>query len=717
MQMNISIESRRKIALSACVAAASVGLLSGTAWADPKFYAGPDATTNETGTFDNTSTNWNTVSSTTPTTTLLAPDDAIFDQLSTYTVTVANSAANTISVNAGNVTFAGTGTATTGTVSVASGATAILNNANFFKTGTTNLNVDGTLQIVTGGGPAGGRLTLLTGSGLVRPNDSAAVNLQQLRLAGAATAAAGTFAGSVQDNGLGAFQLNLSSAGFVNLTGNNTYSGDTLMSVNGSVLRIGSTTGYSNASRLRFEGGAGNLLVELAAGDFTRTNSNVVGAGGINYTGTNAGFYATGADRNFTIVNSTVDPTPTDLVLGTGVVGATGYAFGSTAATNKVTWTNNLGLGTAAKTFNVADGSAVSELELSGVISSTSTGGGLIKGGLGRMILSNTNTFTGGVTLGANSGFLRLTNGQALGLDATAKTITTTASNLTSVGGVELIGGIAVNNKALNIGGRTVAAANAILINVSGDNAFNGNITIGGGGGGYAFRSDAGTLTLGGTLNNNVAGGARAFNLFGDGNYAITGTVANGAGTATTSLVVRGAGTTTISGTNTSTGGTNVVGGTLVAASTSALGAGNVAVGSDGAVATTGAALQVDAAAPVIVGGLNGLTVNTGNTLGYSAIGDQLALAAGTFVLGDFTLDLNNAFNAEGMYTLIDGVAGANAIGATTFVDADTASFNYSFAVSGDDGVLSVTAVPEPTALALLGVGGLAMLRRRSRIA
>ena len=50
-----------------------------------------------------------------------------------------------------------------------------------------------------------------------------------------------------------------------------------------------------------------------------------------------------------------------------------------------------------------------------------------------------------------------------------------------------------------------------------------------------------------------------------------------------------------------------------------------------------------------------------------------------------------------------------------TFLNADTANHAYSFAVSGNNGVLTVSEVPEPALLGVAGLGVAALIRRRRR--
>ena len=121
-----------------------------------------------------------------------------------------------------------------------------------------------------------------------------------------------------------------------------------------------------------------------------------------------------------------------------------------------------------------------------------------------------------------------------------------------------------VNNKHITIGGRGTTPPLPCLQNISGSNIWNGNLTIANSGGAYYIESDAGTLVLGGTIEN-AASATRGFTLQGAGNGIISGTVVDGSGSIFTSLSVSaGAGTWSLTGFNTFSGGTTIAGGKLV---------------------------------------------------------------------------------------------------------------------------------------------------------
>ena len=644
----------------------------------------------------------------------VATNDAIFDQAGAYTVTLAASrTAGTAAFSNGNVTLAGAGlTLTAGTVNVGSGTLNSVEGA-LFKSGTTILNVDGAFNY--GSGSASGRFVTLTGAGTV--------NAGSLRVAGN-TNFAGTFAdfsptvvAGINTNGFAGITTTFS-GNLAGASGDFLYSSTNTLRLNGTAVLDANTKAY-----LRLEGGTTattGAVAELNSGNLVRVYAASTGSGGANLANY-SGYSAIGSDRTVTYVTAPGGSTAASLTWGTSGFNPSVLILANGNATAKLSLVNDLSLVNTARTVQVADGTADVDSELSGIISSTGTTGGLIKTGAGTLLLSNSNTFTGNVTIGAGAGFVRVNNGQALGTDATVKTVALAGGG---TGGIQLTGGVTVNNKTLTLGGRTVGPTFAGLINLSGNNTWNGNIAFVASGGGYVARSDAGTLTLGGNIFNSVgdASSSRGLVLLGAGNYAITGLIRNSATVAaniTNLNVGNGAqanfsGTATVSNANTYTGGTTITSGRLITANASALGAGSVIVGST---TPTIATLTIGDGTNNTLGGLSGLTVNSASTLEFAAntATPEIMLASGIFSLTNAVLNLNNQFNAVGSYTLIDGVDGANLASGTTFQNVNAAAYNYTFGIVGNDGVLTVKAVPEPATIGAIGLGALTLLRRRRR--
>jgi fibronectin-binding autotransporter adhesin len=353
-------------------------------------------------------------------TTWTASNDAVFDQAGTYTVTInAAQTATNINIKAGSVTFTGSSTVSATAITIDSGATLNTVGDRIAKSGTTQITVNGTLDLTTGGF-AGGRYIQLSGSGNI--------------IGGFRHSGTTSFSGNIQDvssASRAAILWNGGTGGTLTLSGNNSgMTGDVLMAVASSTIIVNSANAFSSNSYLRFEGGANSNLIELAAGNFTRawfTGSNAPGAGGINWSGTNAGFYATGGDRNLTFVTTAGGNTAANVVWGSNGLSSSTVVLGAAASTHKLTWTNNIDLNAATRTINTTNGSAAIEAEISGVLSGAA-GSNLTKTGTGVLLLSNANTYNGTTTI--SGGTLGLGNGGTTGSLAATGTIVNNA-NLT----------------------------------------------------------------------------------------------------------------------------------------------------------------------------------------------------------------------------------------------------------------------------------------------
>jgi autotransporter-associated beta strand protein len=265
-----------------------------------------------------------------------------------------------------------------------------------------------------------------------------------------------------------------------------------------------------------------------------------------------------GAAKEMFFNDFTANPSGTPSAINTNIL-----VLNGAQADSKLTLANPLNLNGTSRTIQVVTG----EAELAGGINGGNVT--LTKSGTGTLTFSGASDWTGPFVVpnatSTASGWVRVAHSQGLGPDAAVKSISLGSSGNAASGGFELIGGVTVNNKSLAVAGRNVNPENQeFLRNLSGDNAWNGNISITGTGGSYYIRSNAGKLTLGGTLANNIAGGTRQFELKGPGEFLISGTLADGTGL--TSL--RTAGNTgqvaTLTGTNTHSGGTFINAGTTL---------------------------------------------------------------------------------------------------------------------------------------------------------
>lgn len=254
----------------------------------------------------------------------------------------------------------------------------------------------------------------------------------------------------------------------------------------------------------------------------------------------------------------------------------------------------------------------------------------------------------------------------------------------------------------------------------------------------------SGTASYSGNLN--LAGTGASLRADAGGTTVFSGVISDS--TASLAITKTGAGIVQLSSTtgNTYDGGTTVSAGTLLANNTSGSGTGSGVVnvnsgatlGGSGIIAgaTTAASGSFLAAGPsagttgtLTFGGtldISGLASGTGGLLfdlAATGASDKIFLTSGALSIGNNTLNFNDfTFNAlsgfdVGTYTLLStttsivGTLGANLTGTIN-------GLNATLAISGNDIVLTVSAIPEPsTCAAILGaltLGG-ALVRRRRR--
>ncbi|MEX1116650.1 MAG: autotransporter-associated beta strand repeat-containing protein [Akkermansiaceae bacterium] len=198
------------------------------------------------------------------------------------------------------------------------------------------------------------------------------------------------------------------------------------------------------------------------------------------------------------------------------------------------------------------------------------TGTGTIsKTGSGVLTLAGNNSFgSGTLTFGSgtqNRGYIRLESNTALGSHSSV----TLAGNQGGTSGLQLEGGVTFSQSITTQGRQSATSSGYIIRSISGNNAWNGDVTITAAGGGYGFVSDSGTLTLGGTITSNVAStqGSRLVTFAGPGNINVTGNLINGGNdfSAKNLAVTKdGSGTLTLAGTNDYSGNTSFNNGTTL---------------------------------------------------------------------------------------------------------------------------------------------------------
>ena len=176
------------------------------------------------------------------------------------------------------------------------------------------------------------------------------------------------------------------------ISGANTYTGAT--SINAGALEAIDGTGLPTASILQIRGG-----VFQSSGTFSRTVGTA--SGNVNWSTSSGGFAARGGTLNIQLNAGTGSLTWN----GSSMV-QTGQAliFGSSTADSLVDFQNAINLGsslTGQRTITVNDNTASSSdiARISGAITNTATGWGILKDGAGTLELTGANTYTGTTTV------------------------------------------------------------------------------------------------------------------------------------------------------------------------------------------------------------------------------------------------------------------------------------------------------------------------------
>lgn len=501
-------------------------------------------------------------------------------------LTAANTYTGTTVVDAGSLTVSGTNAVTTGVL--VNGGTLILNAANAY-TGTSVIQTGGSL--VAGIAGAMGNATSLTVDGTL--------NLKAI------TGGDITYSGMGTVLGGGAINVDLLSAGVAdtNFTStrllNGNYSGFT-----GS-LNVGPSTGVSGG-KIQFNGLDNPALTVNAL--------------------PNATVYVTGS-----VTKSS------SIVLNGG---DTGETLGQLRVENNGNWAGPVSLaGPLTGTNDAYVGSQAGNGTISGIISESGGSRTLTKGGTSNLIVTGTNTFSGGVQVLAGTlsvpainntgiaGPLGTGSTISIGIAGTGATLNYTGTGETTDRTVNLSG---------TTGGATITQSGA-----SGSLVFTANPTVTG----------VGTKTL--TFNGSTAG---------TGEFA--GQIIDNSGADLTLVAKNGSGTWTLSGNNLYTGGTNVTGGVLILGNANALGSVITGTTQSGGseIRLTGG--MVTAAEPLTING--GGISNQGalrNFSGDNTYSGTVTMAAQSRINSDAgTLTLNATPAVNGAFNLVVGGAGNTTI-------------------------------------------------------
>ena len=477
--------------------------------------------------------------------------------------------------------------------------------------------------------------------------------------------------------------LTKSGAGTLILSGNNTYTGATTITAGTLQIGAGGTTGSLSASSTLTNNGTLVFNRSNAITQGTDFASVIAGSGNVIKTGT--GNLTLSGNNTFTgqltIAEGAVIVTT---VNNSGVVGV----FGN--STNSVVLGSNGKNGTVSfggsnvssnKAFTMSSGgTGVFEITANQLTIGTIDGtGALSKTGSGTLVLSSTNTYSGGSSLllgtvaigndaAFGSGAVNLAGGQLRATSGASRTIGNTIlisadttfgtlaseKSLTFTGNTTLSGGTRILNVQL---GSTVNTEKLILSGAIGDGGNGFGITKTGNGtlalsGANTYTGtttvSAGTLEIGNinalqntTLDTGTSGaqsvnftvtGANTYNLGGlQGSDALAignNTLSIGANNASTTysgaisgtggnLTKVGSGTLTLNGANTHTGSTTVNSGTLTAAAANALGnTGQIIVNNGGSLLVTADNAINDSAEVTLSGGKLAMSGTFDETLG-----------------------------------------------------------------------------------------------------
>jgi len=608
--------------------------------------------------------------------------------------------------------------------------------------GTLNVSGTGTLDLTTGGGTNHRNLSIGLGgtantgiSGTVNISGSGLIKVSQFRFAETGPSAGGSITGVLNLNGgtletgvvqevTGAANSLVSSTvnlngGLLRLTGATGIS-DSIDTVNvnsgGANIEVNTGVSSSVATAL-LDGGGGGGLTKTGDGTLGLLRSNTftgpirINAGVLRFATQESLYNNISASWTAANINVSSGATLAINVDSAGTAGFTSANLDTLLANVSVANLPTEGL-QAGASLSINTGTATGASFTQGNIIADSTGAnggtiGLNKDATGELVLDKANTYSGVTNLTVGS--VNIQHANALGSAAAGTTLANGAR-------LDLQGGITTAAEALILTPGT--GGNAMLRNVSGNNAWSGSITSNTATNTQVSRiqSNLGKLTMSGAVN--VTGSTHQLVLQGDGDMEISGQI-TGVGRVTSSAT--GTGVRTLSNdTNSYTGATLVNGGKLafmsinnVGAASSSLGAPDLADATIniGGTTTAGTLLYVGTA---IGGHSSDRVINLSGTTGGATIE---ANGTGPLVLTGF-----NTATGAGIKTLTlsgtntsnnsIGVIVNNSVTNTTAVTKSgggkwilNGSNTYTGATAINEGTLVITGATQATSAITFGGG------------
>jgi autotransporter-associated beta strand protein len=489
----------------------------------------------------------------------------------------------------------------------------------------------------------------LSGSGIVQGHNAVLT---------VANSANSTFSGTLRNNPNegGALTVSKTGAGTLTLSGNNTYTGSTIVS--GGTLELSGTNANGN---LRVDGGA---LTRITGGTTTVASTGgdtyVTGGAAIEIDG--GSLVINGGSSWFSVGDHPAIPD------GDGTLTLTSGSF-----TNNNSWGIVVGEGNAGAGFvNINGGvfTANDTVNNSGLMLGNGTGAsGTLNLNGGTLITDAIKGGPGSGTVNFNGGKLQAT-GDVFDIFQNNGSITTTIQS----GGLKVGGtpNFAISEGMAGTGGLTKEDGNTVTL--SGTNSYSGA-----------------TIIKGGTLkiNTSTSIGSSASITVGD------------TGSSGAALDATAAGFTV--GSAQTLGGI----GTIYATGQTVTASGTVSPGNSvGTLTIDGGTLVLDADTGFV------FELGTSSDLISLVNSATLSLGSGTLGLADFLFSNSGGFG-EGVYTLIGGASSFSGSLDSGDLTGVVLGYNSTLSMSGNNLVLTV--IPEPRAALLGGLGLLALLRRRRR--